>query len=63
MLTMLARVYNQKLFVATLGKADEAGWTSKSSRFIDKVYVLGHFPKPLVKDARLQMLFITMTLP
>lgn len=56
-------IKNKKnLFVVRLGKADEARQTYTSSRFIDKVEVLGHFPKPLVKDAGLHMLFITVTL-
>lgn len=40
MLTMLAGTSKSQ------GKADEARRSCRSSRFIDKVYVLGHFPKP-----------------
>lgn len=40
MLTMLVGAYKIQ------GKADEARRSCRSSRFIDKVYILGHFPKP-----------------
>lgn len=46
------------LFMARLAKAGKTRQTYTSSGFIDKVQVLGHFPK----DAGLQMLLITVPL-